>query len=373
MKILHINCNYITTVLHQTMIETLESRDISNIVFAPTYDKNKTVIVPNKNVIVSQCFKKFDRVNYFHKQTKIIRSLEKNLSVNEFDCIHAYTVFTDGNCAMKLSKKYHIPYLVAVRDTDVNTFFRYMPHLRKKGIEILENASAVIFLSPAYKKQLLDSYIPPEKRNLILKKCYIVPNGIDKRWFIHNHANDHISSGDKLRSKKINAIYVGRISKRKNIITTQKALSILRNRGWDVRFTVVGGIDDTNEYKNIIKDKYTEYLEPKTIMELINIYKRHDIFIMPSHTETFGLVYAEAMSQGLPVIYTRGQGFDGQFPEGRVGYAVNDNDAESIADAIIKITESYEMISQNAVVCARKFNWEDICDKYKKIYQEIII
>lgn len=40
---------------------------------------------------------------------------------------------------------------------------------------------------------------------------------------------------------------------------------------------------------------------------------------MPSHKETFGLVYAEAMSQGLPIIYTKNQGFDGQFPDGYVG------------------------------------------------------
>ena len=38
------------------------------------------------------------------------------------------------------------------------------------------------------------------------------------------------------------------------------------------------------------------------------IYRENDIYVMPSIIETFGLVYAEAMSQGLPVIYTRGQG-----------------------------------------------------------------
>ena len=44
------------------------------------------------------------------------------------------------------------------------------------------------------------------------------------------------------------------------------------------------------------------------------IFIVNDIFVMPSVTELL-LVYAEAMSQGLPVIYTRGQGFDGQFEE----------------------------------------------------------
>ena len=40
-------------------------------------------------------------------------------------------------------------------------------------------------------------------------------------------------------------------------------------------------------------------------------------FCLPSHAETFGLVYVEAMSQGLPIIY-EGQGFDKQFQDGEV-------------------------------------------------------
>ena len=44
---------------------------------------------------------------------------------------------------------------------------------------------------------------------------------------------------------------------------------------------------------------------------------------MTSLGESFGLTYAEAMSQGVPVIYSKGQGFDGQFKEGVVGYHVD--------------------------------------------------
>jgi glycosyltransferase involved in cell wall biosynthesis len=92
---------------------------------------------------------------------------------------------------------------------------------------------------------------------------------------------------------------------------------------------------------------------------------------MPSVTETFGLVYPEAMSQGLPVIYTSGQGFDGQFQDGQVGFAVNCYDAEEIAEKIIKIVANYQELSENAVKNAKKFRWSDINQKYMNIYQEI--
>ena len=70
--------------------------------------------------------------------------------------VHAYTLFTDGNCARALSKKYGIPYGVAVRNTDVNNFFKMMPHLRGRGIKIMLGAKAVFFLSEAYREQVFE-------------------------------------------------------------------------------------------------------------------------------------------------------------------------------------------------------------------------
>ena len=46
------------------------------------------------------------------------------------------------------------------------------------------------------------------------------------------------------------------------------------------------------------------------------------VFAMPSIFETFGLVYLEALSQNLPVVYTKGQGIDGMF-DNTVGIGVD--------------------------------------------------
>ena len=183
MKVLHINGNYMGTVLHQTMVEHLDRLGVENTVFVPVCVLKKTAVTPNENVIISKCFQKFDRFNFYGKQRKIKNALEAKVNVENYDLLHAYTVFTDGNCAYGLWKKYNIPYVVAVRNTDVNAFFRYCPHLRKRGVEILKNASAVFFLSPAYKEQVLSKYVPKSQRESIAGKSYIIPNGIDDFWF----------------------------------------------------------------------------------------------------------------------------------------------------------------------------------------------
>ena len=89
---------------------------------------------------------------------------------------------------------------------------------------------------------------------------------------------------------------------------------------------------------------------------------------MPSFSETFGLTYVEAMSQGVPVIFTKGQGFDGFFPDGHVGYRVDPGNPSMIADRIIDILGNYKQISGNCVVGSRRFSWEKIAQTYQSLY-----
>ena len=93
---------------------------------------------------------------------------------------------------------------------------------------------------------------------------------------------------------------------------------------------------------------------------------------MPSYYETFGLVYPEAMSQGLPVIYSKNQGFDGQFEEGYIGYRVDPHDPLDIAEKINKIVENYSELSQNAIQAYKKFSWDILAEEYIAIYKSIV-
>ena len=366
MRILHINCNYVGTTLHQLMIEYLDTLGYSNQIFVPTYDKSMAVISPNKNVCLCECFRKWDRLFFDYKQKKIRDGLTTNINVTDYELIHAYTLFTDGNCARKISQKYAIPYVVAVRNTDVNDFLRLMPHLRRRGVQIMRDASAVFFLSDAYRRQVFEKYIPKKYWQEIESKTYIIPNGIDKFWF------ENMPTADKVINKKaIKLVYAGRIDRNKNLPTTQKAMAILKKRGYETTLSVVGKIQDKKEFQLIKKDPRTIYYPAMPKEKLIDIYRSSDIFVMPSFTESFGLVYAEAMSQGLPVVYSKGQGFDNQFKEGVVGYHVLADDPEDVADGIMHVIDNYSRIQKNVVRSAREFNWIKLVEKYDQVYSMV--
>src|SRR5690606_19601822 len=104
--------------------------------------------------------------------------------------------------------------------------------------------------------------------------------------------------------------------------------------------------------------------------QLLTLYRQSDIFVLPSIKETFGLVYPEAMSQGLPVIYTKGQGFDKQFQEGQVGYSINCLEPDDIAEKILFVIERYNELSIRSTELVERFSWERIVKDYQKVYEE---
>jgi len=233
--------------------------------------------------------------------------------------------------------------------------------------QILQDASKIVFLSIGARDNVLDNYVPSELRNSLLAKSIIIPNGIDDFWLQNKFLPKNIK-----KRKSIRLLHVGAISKRKNLLNTAKAVEILVEKGHDVQYTVVGKIMNEKVFKKIQAKSFVKYHPPKNKEELLEIYRENDIFVMPSITETFGLVYPEAMSQGLPVIYTKDQGFDGQFNEGEVGYPVFCNDPYDIAEQIENIMGNYNGISKKCIVCVDRFNWADIAKVYIEQYDAVI-
>lgn len=366
MRILHINRNYIFNKLHSKLIEALDRQQgLKNFVFVPASKEQKVKFNVDCRTKVVKCFNLSDRYVYHLKQYKITRSIQKNFKINEFDLLHAYTLFTDGSCAYQLSKRYGIPYVVAIRNTDLNDFFAKIPFLRPYGRKILKNAKAIFFLSEEYKKILCKKYISDKQSALIEDKMYVIANGMDEFW-LENLNNTHRVID---KNQVIKALYVGRIDRNKNIEATCRALQLLNERGYNFEFTVIGKVEDEAVFKALKKYSFVSYIPNMIKEDLIKEYRRHDMFVMPSFTETFGISYIEAMSQGLPVIYTKGQGFDGQFDEGSVGFHVVPNDPNNIADKIEELLVDYEKISQNCLRECVLFDWNSIANKYKAIYR----
>lgn len=363
LRVFHICSDYPNTRLYHLLMSHLESV-ADNTVYVP----QTPVPVTNEYPVLfaNKDFGIVDRLLYFGKQRFLIRDIKARKLAEGADIIHAHTLFSAGFAAYRLKVAYGIPYIVAVRNTDVNVFFHYMIHLRRLGVKVMEHASAVIFISPAYKYDVLHKYVPKRLRETIKEKSLVIPNGIDD-FFLSNlpaqpKAIDH---------NELKLVYVGEISRNKNILTTLTACKILRKRGYNPTIKVVGKIANAC-LKRVVHNQFVDYHPHCGKEEVLDYYRQSDIFVMPSLKETFGLVYVEALSQGLPIIYSKGQGIDGYFPEGYVGYHVKSTSAEGIANSIELIYNDYDKLSARAIESSRHFSWARISGLYETLYKQII-
>lgn len=312
-------------------------------------------------------YSNWDRPFFLLKENKVWEDFLDLYENNEFNILHAHTVFSNGYIALKAKKKFGIPYVVSVRDMDINLFFKYRFNLRRIGIEILKEADKIIFISEPYKVLLISTYVPKKYHQEFIEKSHIITNGINKFYLENKNYKNGIDVSDEIK-----IITVGLISKRKNQLKVLEAVRILNEMGFKASYTVIGKVLDDKVYNKLKMSSYVNYIPFMSKEELLSEYRKADIFVMPSKTETFGLTYAEAMSQGLPVIYTKGQGFDGQFEEGEVGYSVRSNNASQIANSIVKILNNYTHISNRCTMLSDRFQWELIVKKYTRIYSDVI-
>jgi glycosyltransferase involved in cell wall biosynthesis len=367
MKVLHLNSYYSKSFFYKNLYDRQIENGLCVSVFVPVECSFIHSGFDYGNYTkLSRNFLNIDRFLFISKQLKIYNDLLKRYDVREYDIIHSHSLFTNGNIALMVKRNFNVPFIVAVRNTDLNLFFK-LPFLKRLGVEILKEASGVVFLSRSYLEEVMDRYIPGQFRDELLKKTFVIPNGLDDFWLNNKGTPKNI-----LDKKRLKLVYAGKVDKNKNVTATAKAIEILLKDGYDIEFTIVGKAVDQRILNKLIRKNYVNYYSQKPKEELIEIYRENDVFIMPSKTETFGLVYAEAMSQGLPIIYTRGQGFDGQFDDGVVGYSVNPCNYDGIAESIVKVADNYKKLSKRAVELTDRFEWVGIAKQYIRLYREIV-
>lgn len=351
------------------LIKLGNSVNVFNAVQKNTKIEDKYISIMDDLVIHKECFNKWDRLIFHLKQFKIYKALTKSYNLKDYDVIHSHTLFNGGYAAYLANRKYGIPYIVSVRNTDINIFLK-IPLFVKIANEIVNNASGIQFLSVPYKEQFINKFVEEKSKIIVSEKSSVINNGLEKYWM------DNIwsaKSGVYSPQNTIRVLCVGKVDNNKNIITTIKSLDILILKGYDIEFTIVGNIVDEEVRRKLKEVSYVKLINYLKKEELIEVYRENQIFVMPSHTETFGRVYAEAMTQGLPVIYTEGQGFDGIFEDGDIGFKVPSNNPEYISECILKVLNDYTNISSRCIEKCSKFDWNIIASELNEFYKSSIV
>ena len=372
LRVLHISNDFLWTKVHRNLYTQIDRLGVRQDIFtALRKHSNRSsnpidFTVPGSSVLFSGVLSHYHRIFFKQKIRKLYRDLDGFGVAGDCDLVHATTLFSDGALAYALFRKYGKPYIVAVRNTDINMFLKYKPHLIFLARKILDNASRLVFISQSN----FDNFFHHPLITLFAlrywRKALVINNGIDELWL----KNRHVAS----RSSAKRILFIGRFDRNKNAVRLIHAFLRLRAARPGLTLSLVGspGPQENKVRQLALRHpdsiNYHGPLAPGP--ELLGICRASDVFAMASHHETFGLVYVEALSQGLPVLITKGQGSDGIFRE-NIGVGVDPASIADIQRGLAEMIDNYAGFDISQLDFER-FDWKNIAVRYLEMYQAIL-
>ena len=170
------------------------------------------------------------------------------------------------------------------------------------------------------------------KRGFDPAKLKILPRGLDTELFHPARRDPTFFEKFGTCNGEVRLLYVGRISREKDLDLLATAYRRLRNEGLPIQLFVVGhGPYSEALAKSLPEAFFTGYL---TGTELATAYASADIFVFPSTTDTFGNVILEAQACGVPVIVSDSGGPKELVEDGMNGLITRSRDVEDFARAI---------------------------------------
>jgi len=371
--ILHITNDYSGSTVYKNLVGELDKLGSFQIVYNPIKEesrvgKNKIELnVKDSEIIYSHILNKtIDRIFFKKKIKKILKDIEAKVDFSKVKMIHAHTWYSDGGVAYLLSKKYNIPYIVTVRNSDLNVFQKYLIHERTFGRKILEEAKDVILIAASYKKRVIELPSLYKIKNNLLSKLHIIPNGVDAYWI-----NNAVEKKIKADKGIFNLLFIGKFTNGKNVLPLQLAINEINKDNLVIHLHLIGGGGKTHQkvlgQLELNKNTMTYHGKILDLSKLKEHFENADIFAMPSKHETFGLVYVEAMLQGLPILYTLNEGIDGFYNE-KIGEKVVSSEIEEIKQKLLMLIENYDSYTIPTKKLIENHNWKDIALTYQNLY-----
>ena len=181
-------------------------------------------------------------------------------------------------------------------------------------------------------------------------------------------------------------LFVGRLERLKGVEVAIRALALLRDRAHDdVRLLIVG--EDSREGDESEKDRLKEvaaaagvrdrvdFLGSMAHHELPYFYSAADVCVMPSYSESFGLVGLEAQACGRPVVGSGVTGLRSVIRDEVTGYLLDSHDPAMYAERIGRLLDNPELALQmgrRGRLLAQRFSWTRTADRLETLFDGVV-
>jgi phosphatidylinositol alpha 1,6-mannosyltransferase len=197
------------------------------------------------------------------------------------------------------------------------------------------------------------------------RPCHLMPRGVDAQLFHPAKRNRRPDDGDHVLG------FVGRLSVEKNIaglVQVQEELERIGQQSF--RFLIVGhGGDEAWLRAHLPRAEFTGVLRGE---QLAMAYANMDLFVFPSHTDTFGNVVLEALASGVPAIVTPDGGPKTIVRENETGRIVPDEEFTTAVAGILGDSAKHEAMRKSARAYALTASWDSVFEGIYAAYESIL-
>ena len=256
------------------------------------------------------------------------------------------------------------------------------PAIREIGEEqVVTAADRLVANTHAEAKELIELYHADPNR------VRVVHPGVDLDVFV---------PGNQIAARKdlgvaedaIVLLFVGRIQPLKAPDVLIKAAAEILKRNPELRSRLVvaicggpsgSGLERPDSLVTLADQlgvsDVVKFVPPTSRAELVKWFQAASVCVVPSYSESFGLVAIEAQACGTPVIAARVGGLPTAVRDGISGVLVDGHEAETWASHIMSVVSNEDLrskLAKGAIAHASHFGWEDTTDKLISVYNEAV-
>ncbi len=197
------------------------------------------------------------------------------------------------------------------------------------------------------------------------RSCLLMKRGVDAEMFQPSRRYRTPNDDDFVLG------YVGRLSVEKNIAGLIRMQEELERLGQiNFRFLIVGhGAEEQWLRERLHRAEFTGILHGEA---LAAAYARMDLFVFPSHTDTFGNVVLEALASGVPAIVTLDGGPKTIVRDGQTGRVVPEEEFAVAAAGVLANAEMHQAMRQAARAYALTMSWDNVFEGVYRAYHSLL-
>ncbi|MDY6893953.1 MAG: glycosyltransferase family 4 protein [Thermotogota bacterium] len=314
---------------------------------------------------------------------RLVKALSLKVNLNEGEILYSSSDFLPDILpafVWKLRNK-NIGWVALLHLLAPNPFYGYEQYYLKQKKVRLPAISAIFYkisqlLSIRLMKWKADKILTPNSEI----KDYLIKKGIDKDRIslVANGINyREIQKIIPLNKDRYDALFVGRFHPQKGIFDLIKIWELVCKQKKDVKLALIGS--KTEEFEDKVKDEIKNRNLEKNIYlmgfleeaEKFKVIKSSVIFLCPSFYESWGIVIAEAMASGLPVVAYDLPIYQDIY-EDKI-FRVPIGDVNQFADTVTRLLTEEELrinLGLNGKKFILKYDWDRIAERELQIFGE---